>query len=445
MDAVLPAVMFLIGFAAGGALLWFLCRRRLDDARERERHIALADVRVAEERAAAKDARIDEFQASISQRDQRLRDRDEEILQLKQQQAVLQTSLKNEREKIEEKIKLLSEAEKQFKDAFASLAANALEKNNEKFDQLSKPVRTILTEINTKITVVNESASKVGVEASKLVKALQKPEVRGQWGEMHLSRVLEIAGMAEGRDFQKQKVLTDGDSQLRPDVVVQLPGGKNLAIDAKAPIRAFLEAAEATDEETRRVKTKEFAAHVRERIRLLGSKGYHQSLESSPEFVVLYLPTEAVYSEALKLDVELLENAFRQRVILAGPCNLISLLLAVAHGWKQEALTAHAKEICDLGKELYNRLAVFCKHIAGVGDGLNKSVKAYNNAVGSFESRVMPKARKFEQLYVTAANDQIKELEPVEVQVRNLDCEEMSLSMMDDDEAASRELITRAR
>jgi DNA recombination protein RmuC len=436
--------MFLVGFAAGGGILWLLARRRVEDARQQERHVALASVRVAEERAAAKDARINELQAAISQKDLRLNERDQANSRLREQHAVLQTSLEKEREKIDEKLKLLSEAEKQFKDAFTALAANALEKNNEKFDQLSKPVKTILSEINTKIAVVNESASKVGIEASKLVKALQKPEVRGQWGEMHLARVLEVAGMSEGRDFSKQLVLSDGDAQLRPDVVVHLPGGKHLAIDAKAPIRAFLEAAEATDEETRQIKTKEFSGHVRERIRQLSSKTYHQSLDSSPEFVVLYLPTEAVYSEALKLDHELLEFAFRQRVILAGPCNLISLLLAVAHGWKQEALTAHAKEICDLGKDLYKRLAVFCGHIAGVGDGLNRSVKAYNGAVGSFESRVMPKARKFEQLYVAAADDQIEELVPVETQVRNLDCDELTLAESDG-QAIELELLARPR
>ena len=444
MAAILPAIMFLIGFAAGGGVIWFVGRRRLEDARQQERHIALASVRVAEERASGKDTRIAELQTFLSQREQRLHERDDENSQLRERLAVLQTSLQKEHEKIEEKLKLLGDAEKQFKDAFAALAANALEKNNEKFDQLSKPVKTILGEINTKIAVVNESASKVGVEASKLVKALQKPEVRGQWGEMHLARVLEVAGMSEGRDFHKQQVLNDGDAQLRPDVVVHLPGGKHLAIDAKAPIRSFLEAAEAADEETRHAKAKEFSGHVRERIRQLSSKAYHQSLDSSPEFVVLYLPTEAVYSEALKLDHELLENAFRQRVILAGPCNLISLLLAVAHGWKQEALTEHAKEICDLGKELYKRLAVFCGHIAGVGDGLNRSVKAYNSAVGSFESRVMPKARKFEQLYVAAAEGQIDELVPVETQVRNLDCDELTLAEADG-QIVEPELLARPR
>jgi DNA recombination protein RmuC len=238
--------------------------------------------------------------------------------------------------------------------------------------------------------------------------------------------------------------LSDGDSQLRPDVVVHLPGGKHLAIDAKAPVRAFLEAAEATDDETRQLKAREFAGHVRERIRQLSSKSYHQCLDSSPEFVVLYLPTEAVYSEALKLDHELLDSAFRQRVIVAGPCNLISLLLAVAHGWKQEALTEHAKEICDLGKELYKRLAVFCGHFASIGDGLNRSVKAYNSAVGSFESRVMPKARKFEQLYISASEAQIDELAPVETQVRNLDCDELT-SIESETQVIEPELLARPR
>lgn len=444
MDATLPVIMFLIGFAAGGCILWFLSRRRLEDAREQERNIALANVRVAEERTTAKENRITELQAAITQTEHKLQQRGEEISQLKQQQVMLQTCLTKDQEKIQEKIELLNNAEKQFKDSFAALAATALEKNNEKFDQLSKPVRTILGEINTKITVVNESASKVGVETSKLVKALQKPEVRGQWGEMHLARVLELAGMSEGRDFFKQQTISDGDSQLRPDVVVHLPGGKQLAIDAKAPIRAFLEAAEATDEPTRQAKYKEFAGHVRERVRQLSSKSYHQNLDNCPEFVVLYLPTESVYSEALKLDVDLLESAFKQRVILAGPCNLISLLLAVAHGWKQEALAEHAKEICDLGKELYKRLAVFTAHIAGIGDGLNKSVKAYNNAVGSYESRVMPKARKFEQLYTSASDGQIEDLAPVETQVRNLDCAELPLIEVES-EVAEPELLARPR
>src|SRR5436190_13687428 len=264
MDAIVPITTFLIGFALGGGILWFLSRSRLEEARQQERMLALADIRIAQEKASAQETRAAELRAVISQLEQKIEERDREIVQLKQQQAALQTCLTKDQEKIQEKIDLLGNAEKQFKDTFAALAANALEKNNEKFDQLSKPVRTILGEINTKISVVNESASEVGVETSKLVKALQKPEVRGQWGEMHLARVLELAGMSEGRDFSKQHTISDGDAQLRPDVVVHLPGGKQLAIDAKAPIRSFLEAAEAVDELTRDAKFKEFTGHVRE-------------------------------------------------------------------------------------------------------------------------------------------------------------------------------------
>jgi DNA recombination protein RmuC len=444
MDVILPVIMFIIGCAAGGAAIWFLLKRQIADAREQERNVALADVRVAQEKAATHESRAVELRAAILELEQKLQQRNDQIAQLQQQHVMLQTSMQKDQEKFQEKIELLNRAEKQFKDTFDALAASALDKNNEKFEKLASPVKTILGEINTKISVVNDSAFKVGIETSKLVKALQKPEVRGQWGEMHLARVLEVAGLTEGRDFHKQQVLNDGDSQLRPDVVVHLPGGKHIAVDAKAPIRAFLEAAEATDDDTRNSKVIEFSNHVRERVRQLSSKSYHQSLDGSPEFVVLYLPTEAVYCEALKLDNELLETAFRQRVILAGPCNLISLLLAVAHGWKQEALAEHAKEICDLGKELYKRLAIFCTHIAGVGDGLNKSVKAYNNAVGSFESRVMPKARKFEQLYNSATDGQIEEMTPVETQVRNIDCAELPL-IESESETNEPELLFRPR
>lgn len=433
MNVVLPLVMFLVGFVAGGGIIWFLVRRSVSDACERERHIALANIRVAEERVTAKEARIDELQAGISQRDHKLQQRDEENVQLKQQEAALRTSLQKEQEKIAEKIELLNKAEKQFKDAFAALAADALTANNTAFNNLCNPVRETLNQINTKITVVNVSATNLGVETTKLVKALQKPEVRGQWGEMALERVLELTGMSEGRDFHRQQTIGDDDSQQRPDYVVYLPGDKHLAIDAKAPIRAFLEAAEATDEESQQAKLKEFVGHVRERIKKLASKAYHQSLSNSPEFVVLYLPTEAILSAALTLDVDLLENAFRQKVLVAGPTNLVSVLLAVAHGWKQEALAKNAREIAELGKELYKRLSDFGGHMSEVGHHLKKSTEAYNSAVGSLESRVMPQARRFEQLQVAPADKRIEELPPIETTPRRLQCDDFALEHNDDE------------
>jgi DNA recombination protein RmuC len=430
MNVLVPATMFLIGFAAGGGILWHLLRKQIIDAGDRERNNALADIRVAESQVAAKEARIKELQTEFSQRDQILNQRNTEILQLKQQQAVVVTSMKKEQEKIAEKISLLNEAEKQFKEAFKVLAAEALAKNNEDFDKRARPLTDTLDQIKSKIDAVNGCAANLGTETSKLVKALQKPEVRGQWGEMHLLRVVEVTGMTDRCDFHEQQVIGD-ERHLRPDLVVHLPGGKNLAIDAKAPIRAFLESAEAADDDFRQLKQQEFVAHVREHVRLLGSKAYHQSLDCTPEFVVLYLPTEAIFSAALAMDADLLEYATKQRVHLAGPTVLITLLRAVAYGWKQESLAAHANDICNLAEELYKRLATFGGHMGKVGTGLNKAVAAYNQAVGSLESRVMTQARRFEKLGAAPVDVQIEELAQIESLAKDLQCAELVTASTD--------------
>jgi DNA recombination protein RmuC len=428
MNVALPVVMFLVGFALGGGVLWLLSRKSIGDARQQERNIALADVRVAEERAAARDVTIAELRAAVLQKEHELDQRREEINQLKEDLVKFQTILAKEREAIDEKIKLLSEAEKQFKDAFKALATDALENNTKKFDDLySKPVTATLDDIRTKIALVGSSATNLGAETAKLARALQRPDVRGQWGEMALERALELAGMSEGRDFDRQQTIHDGDARQRPDIVVHLPGNKHLAIDAKAPIDAFLEAARADDDETRQVKLGEFAGHVRKRVKELGGKTYHQNLPDSLEFVLLYLPNEAVYRTALDLDADLLEYTYGQRVFLVGPTNLMAVLLVVAESWKQEAVTKHAKDIYDLGKELYKRLATLGGHIGTLRSNLDGSVKAYNAFVGSLESMVLPQARKFEQYGAAPVDKQLEELPQIETVPRSLQRAEFAL------------------
>jgi DNA recombination protein RmuC len=230
----------------------------------------------------------------------------------------------------------------------------------------------------------------------------------------------------------------------RPDLVVHLPGERHLAIDAKAPIRAFLESAEAADDDTRLLKQQDFVTHIREHVRNLGSKAYYQNIDGTPEFVVLYLPTEAIFSAALTLDNELLEYAAKYRVHLAGPSVLITLLRAVAHGWKQEALAKHAKEICDLGEELYKRMALFGGHMGKIGSCLNRSVAAYNQAVGSLESRVMPQVRRFEQLGAAPADAQIEELTQIEMTARHLQSAELAIAEIES-EFDEQELLGRPR
>jgi len=231
--------------------------------------------------------------------------------------------------------------------------------------------------------------------------------------------VLEITGMSERCDFCKQQVIGE-DGKQRPDVVVNLPGSKRIAVDAKATLQAFLDMVEAPDEEAHQAKLQDFVVHVRERVKLLGSKSYYQNLDGSPEFVVLYLPTEGLFSTALSLDAELLEYAEKQRVLLAGPLNLIALLRAVAYGWKQDDVATNAREICKLAGELYSRLAAFGGHMTELGKQLDKSVGTYNAAVGSLERNVMPQARKVEQLGAAPADDRMEPLMPVDTATRRL-------------------------
>jgi len=419
MNVLLPIVMFLVGFAAGGGILWLLSKKSVAGAREQERTLAQVNIRVAQAQAAAKDATIAELRAEVSRREHQLNQRDEENVQLKERHAVLQTSLAKEQEKIQEKIDLLGQAEKQLKEAFKALAADALKSNTEEFREKCKPVEETLRLIDTKISLVNQSAKDLEIGVSKFVKVLQRPEVRGQWGEMHLERVLEITGMSERCDFCKQQVIGE-DGKQRPDVVVNLPGSKRIAVDAKATLQAFLDMVESPDEEAHQAKLQDFVVHVRERVKLLGSKSYYQNLDGSPEFVVLYLPTEGLFSTALSLDAELLEYAEKQRVLLAGPLNLIALLRAVAYGWKQDDVATNAREICKLAGELYSRLAAFGGHMTELGKQLDKSVGTYNAAVGSLERNVMPQARKVEQLGAAPADDRMEPLMPVDTATRRL-------------------------
>jgi DNA recombination protein RmuC len=388
-------------------------KKRVLEAQEQERLIALADIRVAEERLAARDAIITALQADVEARDTSLAQNNEENVQLKEQNAVLQTSLKNEENKTAENLKLLDGAEEKF------------------VAKLSVPVKETLEKLNDKISVVNASATNLGAQTSKLVRALQKPDVRGQWGEMHLERVLEITGMSERCDFFTQQSIGDDDCKQRPDVVVRLPGDKQLAVDAKATLQAFLEMADAADDEARQTKLSEFVVHVRERIKILGSKAYHQSIDGSPEFVVLYLPTEGLFSTALTMDAELLEFADSKRVLLAGPMNLIALLRAVAHGWKQDDVANNAREICTLAEDLYKRLSTFGGHMGELGKQLNKSVEAYDSAVGSLDRSVLPQARKFEKLGAAPTDIRIKQLVPIEKTTRVLQSSEFSLEDVD--------------
>jgi DNA recombination protein RmuC len=312
-----------------------------------------------------------------------------------------------------------------------------------KLDAYVGPLRESLGKVETQVTAL-ESARKEAYgslteavrnlreeqhrlrgETTNLVTALRAPHVRGRWGEIQLRRVIEMAGMVQHCDFVEQPTTTDGDGRiLRPDVIVRLPGGKRIVIDSKAPLAAYLEAF-ATDvaDDERQARFTEHARHVREHILRLGQKGYWRQVDSTPEFVVMFLPDESFLRVALEHDPSLIELAVDNNVIPASPTNLIGLLRAVHYGWQQETIAEGARQISDLGRELYKRLSTMGAHVSKLGRSLDAAVRAFNETVGSLERQVLPQARRFEQHGITGISP--PDLVPIERQTRVLSAAEL--------------------
>jgi DNA recombination protein RmuC len=259
-----------------------------------------------------------------------------------------------------------------------------------------------------------ESQQRLQQETGNLVKALRAPTVRGQWGELTLKRVAELAGMVDHCDFAEQLSVTGDDGRFRPDMVVQLPGGRQIIVDAKTVLSAYLDAHEAQNEAQQADALRRHAAQVKSRMDELSLKAYWTQFDHAPEFVVLFLPGEQFLGAALDQNPRLIEEGFANGIVLATPATLTALLRAVAYGWRQERMTAHAEEAGRLGKELYERMAVLAEHMNDVGQALGKSVSAYNRAVGSLETRILPAARRFRELGVSSDRN-VPVLEPAEV------------------------------
>ena len=459
MEIVFPVSMLAIGLVIGTVSLWFITRTKLKYEFDRGRAEGETERATLIERLAGKDSQLQEFAQLRLQHGQTLASL-----------SALQTRLEEERKASQEKLTLLNNAESKLADAFKALSADALRNNNQSFLDLAKqnletfqqtakselerrqsaigdmikPLKESLEKVDGKIGELEknrvgayselreqvkhlaQSHLQLQSETGNLVKALRAPHVRGRWGEIQLRRVVELAGMLQYCDFVEQETVTTEETRIRPDMIVRLPGNRTIVVDSKVPFDAFYESISTTDEEVRAARLKDHARLVRTHITSLSRKSYWETVQPTPEFVLLFLPGETFYSAALEHDPKLIEDGVSQGVIIATPTTLIALLKAVSYGWRQEQMADNAQEVSNLAKTLYDRLRVFTVHFDEIGKNLDRALDSYNRGVRSLESRVLVTARRFKERGAIAG-EEIEILEPVDKAARPLSRDEGGL------------------
>ncbi len=408
------------------------------------------------------EGKVVELEEKIEGMNKELSEKNAEIIRLNEE-------LRSERERFKEKMQVIEKAQVELEKAFKAVSSEVLQKNNEIFlqlakeklqafkeemqntfkakeeaiEHLTKPIKEALEKVSYEIremeakregayrgieeqikSLVRDHIPRLQKETESLARALRQPQVRGRWGEIQLKRVVEMSGMLPHCDFYEQVSYEGEDGTLRPDLVINLPGNKKIAVDSKAPFNAYIEALE-SDGDKMHEKLKEYARAIRKHIQQLSDKKYWEGLQRrlgrSPEFVILFIPGEAFFSAALQVDPTLIEFGVERKVLIATPITLIAILRAVAYSWHEQSMAENAIRIAKLGKELYERLKTLTSHLNGLGRALDKTVELYNKAVGSYERRVLSSARRFENLLAIQEGDKIMELEELTSKAKTID------------------------
>ena len=396
------APALLLGLLLGALIAWLVAGRRQAHL---EAVLSNQEALQRERESAFEAARLQLTSAFSDLANQSLKSNSENFLRLAEQNLGAQQD-KAKRD--------FGDREKAIEDLVKPIS-DALQASQKQISELEKSRSEAYGGIKSQLESMQLGQQSLAQETQNLVKALRRPEVRGRWGEITLRRLVELAGMVEHCDFEEQVHSVDDGQIIRPDMVVRMPDQRDIVVDVKTPLDAYLEAVEAKDDAQRQLGLQRHARNVREHIRLLSSKAYWAQFTNSPEFVILFIPGDQFLSAALNEDPDLIESALAQQIILATPTSFVALLKAVAYGWRQLALADNAQEIRVLAEDLYGRLATFVTHMNKVGRQLGSSVESYNRAVGSLERKVLPGARKFVELGIHAKKkmEQVETLDPV--------------------------------
>ncbi len=317
-----------------------------------------------------------------------------------------------------------SDASQSLMDVMVKPIADSLEKVDGKLETLEKARSLAQGQLSEHLRTVTAGQDQLRRETASLVTALRAPATRGRWGELQLKRVCEMAGMIEHCDFEQQSSADTDEGRVRPDLVVKLPGGMNVVVDAKVPLEAYLKALETEDDDERRAHLEAYGRHVRDHLRKLGAKSYQDSFSPTPEFVVLFLPSESFHSAALEQVPDLIQDGVDNKVLIATPTSLIGLLKVVAYGWRQERMAESAEQVAELGRQLHKRIATMASHLTKLGRAINTTTNAYNDTIGSLERQVLVSARKLSDLGVESGKE-IDSLEQVDTAVRSLQAPEL--------------------